>query len=133
MAARVDELTSCFRVVAFNHQHERAAWAALEQKLVEWRDPSEGGQVNSDFLDDNLGYVLSSGLLHSVFHLSKLTPTPTSSRSIKLANELWVRLYGAVERAAIVARIRGLPSPPSPRCESPTFGRRSFSKSPKCS
>lgn len=101
----VEELNSCIRSVAFDSQNV-ALWGALEVSLRTWREPCDGGTVNSDYVDDNLHLILSSGTMESVFHLSKMTPSEITHRCIPLARDIWTRIVAAIERAAIVSRIR---------------------------
>jgi len=81
-------------------------WAELERILEVWREPHEGGGVESNYIDDNLDKLLTSHSIKSIFHISKLKPVEHSRRSIILAKNVWKRVVCAIERAEIVSSLR---------------------------
>lgn len=81
------------------------AWRELEAVLEIWRDEYDGGEVNSEYIDDTLGVLLSSKAAESIFHVSKMDPLPHTRRCIILAREVWSRVLAAIERATIVSQI----------------------------
>jgi hypothetical protein len=137
MADPLSALLAAIRGAAFD-SNSAAAWVALEQHLAEWREPHERGAVSSDYIDDNLGRILSEKVVESIFHLTQLEPEPHSRRSILLARALWERLVVAIESAAIVAQIRrnrrvGVgPTSPCSDAASPSFRIDTLSPPPRC-
>lgn len=81
-------------------------WDRLKECLECWRDPSEFGMADCDFIDDNLNEMLSTGVLGSIFNISKFKPEEHSKTCILLAQFLWSRLVLAIERAIVVAQLR---------------------------
>lgn len=108
MTDHVANLKSCIRNVAFGEQSSEN-WILLECSLCAWREPSDGGTVDCDYVDDCLEDLLAdqAQILKAVFHLSKMSPTEQTRKSIIAARDVFERLVGAIERAAIVAQIRG--------------------------
>ena len=134
MADYVSELKSCIQNVAFG-ENSTENWTLLESALSTWKEPCEGGYVDCDFVDDNLEFLLENHaqLLRSIFHISKMTPTEQTNGAICAARTVFCRLVGAIERAAIVARLRGenvYSSSPCPTPTSPVFGSRGSALSP---
>jgi hypothetical protein len=128
----IQDLQSCMNNVAFD-ENSTSNWLALELELSKWREPLSGGDLDCDFVDDNLELLLENhaSLLRSIFQISKMNPSQHTSRCIAAAKEVFCRIVGAIERASIVARIRGetLLSP----CFTPTspeFGSRGSAISP---
>ena len=136
MTNHVENLQSCIRRVAFDDQSEEN-WQKLEYSMRAWREPHDGGSVDCDYVDDCLDDLLANHaqILRSVFHLSKMSPTERTRGSIIAARDVFERLVGAIERAAIVAQIRGanVREPLSPSCStgdrSPTVASPVF---PSC-
>jgi hypothetical protein len=137
MADPLSALLGAIRGAAFD-SNSASAWAALEKQLAEWHEPHDGGAVSTDYVDDQLGRILSEKVVESIFHLTQLEPEPRSRRSILLARGLWERLVVAIESAAIVAQIRrnrraGMgPTSPCSDAASPSFRVGTLSPPPKC-
>jgi len=146
---RIERICACIQTVAFNPDCLKS-WNALESLMREWRGSSPDEEYDSDFVDDNLDVILSSNLLSSVYHVSRLTPEAHSKRCILMAKSLCDEIVTAIERAAIVARIgrrssrspswnsswnsslhSSLSSPMSP-LSSPLSPKSPMLQSPKC-
>lgn len=129
----VEFLVSAIRLVASSDRGHVEAWSALERSLGCWLEPYEGGCVDAEFIDDTLGTLLSSQVVTSIFHISKMQPEEHTRKSIILARGVWRRVVAAIERAATVAQIR---SARRRECMSPCAtdlgdGHRSPSASPR--
>lgn len=119
LSTAVEALVAGIRAVATESERP-VRWLELEHVLEMWREPHEGGGVESNYIDDNLDKLLTSHSVKSIFHISKLQPSEHSRRSIILARGVWKRVVAAIERAEIVAKLR---SDHRRECAPPSFSR----------
>lgn len=108
MTDYVIELEQSIRNVAFDELSDDE-WSSLELCMKKWRDPDEGGVIGSTYVDDNLERFLANKaqILRGVYHISKLSPSNKTRGAIIEASRVFARIVSAIERAVIVARIRG--------------------------
>ena len=108
MSDYIEHLETSIKFVVSNDKSE-LHWRALESALKNLREVDQGGSVDSNYLDDNLDRLLDdqAKILRSIFHISKLQPTSISNDAIREAQRTFRQVVTAIERAVIVARIRG--------------------------
>jgi hypothetical protein len=104
----INDLRSAIHILAFD-EHNVENWDSLARTLACWKDPHEGGVVSCEYIDDELEMFLAdrAQLIRSLFHISKMTPSESTRKSIMSAKSVFERIVAAIERAAIVAQIRG--------------------------